>query len=173
MSPTTNPSPLTLTPLPPPPHTHTGVHTMLVEFRVKFYMPDPGSLHEEVTRYQFYLQVKKDLYTTRYGACSCPRIYMYICFRRYRSIIAFRSQACSVVVSKMSNLCYMYSGSMQYRSRALYMWVTDRSIVGPCSIGLELYTCGSPTDLRDCAECLVFNLIKLSLNTTRPQTSCA
>ncbi|XP_064402254.1 tyrosine-protein phosphatase non-receptor type 4-like [Halichondria panicea] len=42
-----------------------GVHTMLVEFRVKFYMPDPGSLHEEVTRYQFYLQVKKDLYTTR------------------------------------------------------------------------------------------------------------
>ncbi len=66
----------------PTPHTHAGVHTMLVEFRVKFYMPDPGSLHEEVTRYQFYLQVKKDLYTTRYG--PCPSVYMYMYMHAFK-----------------------------------------------------------------------------------------
>ncbi len=36
-----------------------------VNFRVKFYVTDPERLHEELTRYQFYLQVKKDLLTTR------------------------------------------------------------------------------------------------------------
>ncbi len=44
-----------------------GAHTMSVEFRVKFYVSDLGTLHEEVTRYQFYSQVKKDLYSTRYA----------------------------------------------------------------------------------------------------------
>ena len=43
----------------------TGTNTIHVSFKVKFYVTDPGSLHEELTRYQFYLQIKKDLYTTR------------------------------------------------------------------------------------------------------------
>ncbi|GAA50379.1 tyrosine-protein phosphatase non-receptor type 4 [Clonorchis sinensis] len=30
-------------------------------FRVKFYVPDPVCLHEEYTRYQFFLQVRKDI----------------------------------------------------------------------------------------------------------------
>ncbi|CAL8093173.1 unnamed protein product [Calicophoron daubneyi] len=30
-------------------------------FRVKFYVPDPICLHEEYTRYQFFLQVRKDI----------------------------------------------------------------------------------------------------------------
>lgn len=30
-------------------------------FRVKFYAVDPGALHEEITRYQFFLQVKRDI----------------------------------------------------------------------------------------------------------------
>ena len=32
---------------------------------MKFYVTDPAKLHEELTRYQFYLQIKKDMYTTR------------------------------------------------------------------------------------------------------------
>ena len=43
---------------------HTGA-TVYVSFKVKFYVTDPAKLHEELTRYQFYLQIKKDLYTTR------------------------------------------------------------------------------------------------------------
>jgi len=42
---------------------------MWLEFRVRFYVSDPIQLHEELTRYQFYLQVKKDLQSTRMS-CS-------------------------------------------------------------------------------------------------------
>ncbi|KAA0187926.1 FERM and FERM central and FERM adjacent (FA) domain containing protein [Fasciolopsis buskii] len=30
-------------------------------FRVKFYVPNPICLHEEYTRYQFFLQIRKDI----------------------------------------------------------------------------------------------------------------
>jgi len=35
------------------------------KFRVKFYSSEPNNLHEELTRYQFFLQLKQDLYTGR------------------------------------------------------------------------------------------------------------
>ena len=54
-------------------HTHTytythytGANTINVEFRVKFYVNDPGRLQEELTRYHFFLQLKKDLLLGRY-----------------------------------------------------------------------------------------------------------
>lgn len=34
---------------------------VLFSFRVKFYPPDPFKLKEELTRYQIYLQLKRDL----------------------------------------------------------------------------------------------------------------
>lgn len=34
---------------------------VLFSFRVKFYPPDPFRLKEEITRYQVYLQLKRDL----------------------------------------------------------------------------------------------------------------
>lgn len=34
---------------------------ILFSFRVKFYPPDPFRLKEEITRYQVYLQLKRDL----------------------------------------------------------------------------------------------------------------
>jgi len=34
---------------------------ILLSFRVKFYPPDPFRLKEEITRYQIYLQLKRDL----------------------------------------------------------------------------------------------------------------
>lgn len=34
---------------------------VLFSFRVKFYPPDPFRLKEEITRYQIYLQLKRDL----------------------------------------------------------------------------------------------------------------
>lgn len=34
---------------------------VLFSFRVKFYPPNPFSLKEQITRYQIYLQVKRDL----------------------------------------------------------------------------------------------------------------
>ncbi|ESP01566.1 hypothetical protein LOTGIDRAFT_139511, partial [Lottia gigantea] len=34
-------------------------------FRVKFYSSEPNNLHEELTRYQFFLQLKQDIYTKR------------------------------------------------------------------------------------------------------------
>lgn len=30
-------------------------------FKVKFYVSDPSKLHEEYTRYQFYLQLRNDI----------------------------------------------------------------------------------------------------------------
>ena len=46
--------------------THSvGSHMLALQFRVKFYVPDPGHLQEELTRYLFYLQIKHDLLTGR------------------------------------------------------------------------------------------------------------
>ncbi|XP_062618575.1 band 4.1-like protein 5 isoform X3 [Saccostrea cucullata] len=39
-------------------------------FRVKFYSSEPNNLHEELTRYQFFLQVKNDIYS---GRLPCPQ----------------------------------------------------------------------------------------------------
>lgn len=38
-------------------------------FRVKFYSSEPNNLHEELTRYQFFLQLKHDIL---YGKLECP-----------------------------------------------------------------------------------------------------
>ncbi|XP_037034336.1 tyrosine-protein phosphatase non-receptor type 4-like isoform X2 [Bradysia coprophila] len=38
-------------------------------FRVKFYVTDPSRLQEEYTRYQFYLQIKRDIFQ---GKLTCP-----------------------------------------------------------------------------------------------------
>ncbi|XP_012934647.1 band 4.1-like protein 5 isoform X3 [Aplysia californica] len=38
-------------------------------FRVKFYSSEPNNLHEELTRYQFFLQLKQDIYS---GRLPCP-----------------------------------------------------------------------------------------------------
>jgi len=38
-------------------------------FRVKFYSSEPNNLHEELTRYQFFLQLKQDIYS---GRLTCP-----------------------------------------------------------------------------------------------------
>ncbi|XP_037939392.1 tyrosine-protein phosphatase non-receptor type 4 isoform X2 [Teleopsis dalmanni] len=37
----------------------------LLEFRVKFYVSDPSRLQEEYTRYQFYLQIKRNIFLTK------------------------------------------------------------------------------------------------------------
>lgn len=37
----------------------------MLHFRVKFYASDPSKLQEEYTRYQFYLQVRKDIMSGR------------------------------------------------------------------------------------------------------------
>lgn len=37
----------------------------ILEFRVKFYVNDPSRLQEEYTRYQFFLQIKRDIWTGR------------------------------------------------------------------------------------------------------------
>ncbi|KAG0411373.1 hypothetical protein HPB47_011479, partial [Ixodes persulcatus] len=42
-----------------------GVNTFTFYFGVKFYAPDPCKLLEEITRYQFFLQVKQDIYHGR------------------------------------------------------------------------------------------------------------
>nr|CAD7569310.1 unnamed protein product [Timema californicum] len=39
----------------------TDIDPVLFSFRVKFYPPDPFRLKEEITRYQIYLQLKRDL----------------------------------------------------------------------------------------------------------------
>ncbi|XP_022306008.2 uncharacterized protein LOC111112642 isoform X1 [Crassostrea virginica] len=39
-------------------------------FRVKFYSSEPNNLHEELTRYQFFLQVKLDIFS---GRLPCPQ----------------------------------------------------------------------------------------------------
>ncbi|KAF2358452.1 FERM C-terminal PH-like domain [Trinorchestia longiramus] len=39
------------------------------KFRVKFYSSEPNSLREELTRYQFFLQLKHDIYS---GKLECP-----------------------------------------------------------------------------------------------------
>lgn len=38
---------------------------MSLYFNVKFYAPDPCKLVEEITRYQFFLQVKQDILQSR------------------------------------------------------------------------------------------------------------
>ncbi|KAK3775840.1 hypothetical protein RRG08_041553 [Elysia crispata] len=38
-------------------------------FRVKFYSSEPNNLHEELTKYQFFLQLKQDIYS---GRLPCP-----------------------------------------------------------------------------------------------------
>lgn len=40
----------------------------LLEFRVKFFVSDPSRLQEEYTRYQFYLQIKRDIF---HGKLPC------------------------------------------------------------------------------------------------------
>ncbi|XP_043916669.1 tyrosine-protein phosphatase non-receptor type 4 [Protopterus annectens] len=40
-----------------------------LNFRVKFFVGDPSKLQEEYTRYQFFLQLKQDIFT---GRLSCP-----------------------------------------------------------------------------------------------------
>ncbi|XP_035787382.1 tyrosine-protein phosphatase non-receptor type 4-like [Anopheles albimanus] len=42
-----------------------AAYTPLLLFRVKFYVTDPSRLHEEYTRYQFYLQIRRDVYQGR------------------------------------------------------------------------------------------------------------
>lgn len=39
----------------------SDINPILLSFRVKFYPPDPFRLKEEITRYQIYLQLKRDL----------------------------------------------------------------------------------------------------------------
>uniref|UniRef100_A0A182RP68 protein-tyrosine-phosphatase n=1 Tax=Anopheles funestus TaxID=62324 RepID=A0A182RP68_ANOFN len=46
-------------------HADGGPHVPLLLFRVKFYVTDPSRLHEEYTRYQFYLQIRRDVYQGR------------------------------------------------------------------------------------------------------------
>eukprot|EP00117_Sycon_ciliatum_P020564 scpid31244/ scgid18280/ Tyrosine-protein phosphatase non-receptor type 4; Testis-enriched protein tyrosine phosphatase len=43
---------------------------MVYYFRVKFYTPDPSTLSEELTKYQFFLQVRQDLLKGRLDASS-------------------------------------------------------------------------------------------------------
>jgi hypothetical protein len=45
----------------------SGFHCF--NFRVKFYASDPTALKEEITRYQFFLQIKRDLLV---GTLTCP-----------------------------------------------------------------------------------------------------
>lgn len=40
----------------------SGDGNPMLIFRVKFYVTDPSRLHEEYTRYQFYLQIKRDIF---------------------------------------------------------------------------------------------------------------
>lgn len=40
----------------------SGEACATLQFRVKFYVTDPSRLHEEYTRYQFYLQIKRDIF---------------------------------------------------------------------------------------------------------------
>lgn len=40
----------------------SGEACATLSFRVKFYVTDPSRLHEEYTRYQFYLQIKRDIF---------------------------------------------------------------------------------------------------------------
>uniref|UniRef100_A0A182TZB6 protein-tyrosine-phosphatase n=1 Tax=Anopheles melas TaxID=34690 RepID=A0A182TZB6_9DIPT len=46
-------------------HADGGPLVPLLLFRVKFYVTDPSRLHEEYTRYQFYLQIRRDVYQGR------------------------------------------------------------------------------------------------------------
>uniref|UniRef100_A0A914RW81 Moesin/ezrin/radixin homolog 1 n=1 Tax=Parascaris equorum TaxID=6256 RepID=A0A914RW81_PAREQ len=39
-------------------------------FNVKFFSSEPSNLHEELTRYQFFLQLKQDIQT---GKLECPK----------------------------------------------------------------------------------------------------
>ena len=43
-----------------------GCSNVYLEFRVKFYASDPANLQEELTRYYFFRQVKKDLLESRF-----------------------------------------------------------------------------------------------------------
>lgn len=49
-------------------HYVPDMHEILLCFRVKFYPPDPLRLKEEITRYQVYQQLKRDLL---YGRLCC------------------------------------------------------------------------------------------------------
>jgi len=49
-------------------HYISDMHEILLCFRVKFYPPDPLRLKEEITRYQIYQQLKRDLL---YGRLCC------------------------------------------------------------------------------------------------------
>lgn len=58
-------------PTPPAPNTDPAEPPVLppFQFRVKFYVSDPSRLQEEYTRYQFYLQIKRDIWL---GRLACP-----------------------------------------------------------------------------------------------------
>ena len=42
-----------------------GISSMVLEFRVKYYASDPVNLVEELTRYLFFRQIKKDILDNR------------------------------------------------------------------------------------------------------------
>ncbi|XP_029643341.1 FERM domain-containing protein 5 isoform X2 [Octopus sinensis] len=50
-------------------HDSSSVNPMVLCFRVKFYPEDPMSLHEEITRYCLFLQLRRDLH---HGRLLCP-----------------------------------------------------------------------------------------------------
>lgn len=47
-----------------------GLNKMVLCFRVKFYPEDPMKLHEEITRYYLFLQLRRDLH---HGRLLCPQ----------------------------------------------------------------------------------------------------
>ncbi len=65
------PFPPPLLPSSPPPLLPSspsgGIRSMLLEFRVKFYASVPVNLPEELTRYLFFRQIKKDLLDNRWS----------------------------------------------------------------------------------------------------------
>lgn len=46
-------------------HQLRAVNPMILYFNVKFYAADPCKLVEEITRYQFFLQIKQDILQSR------------------------------------------------------------------------------------------------------------
>lgn len=55
------------------------VDPVLFSFRVKFYPPDPFTLKEEITRYQIYLQLKRDLLHGRLYCSTADAVQLGAC----------------------------------------------------------------------------------------------
>ena len=87
----------------------SGFHSF--NFRVKFYASDPTALKEEITRYQFFLQVKRDLLL---GTLSCPydvavqmAAYTLQCkFSFSETKVVIRIGHCTAIVVKPFVLCW-------------------------------------------------------------------